>query len=114
MENFPDQTGNLTYLKGGIVMKKLGLITIAACLMFLLALATTGCAGHGSDTMGDSSMGTTMESMREEQMDEGMENTMETMSDEHMDSSMEKSMDATMKTDTMNKSMNKDMQDQMK
>ena len=93
-------------------MKKLGSLAMAAGLVFVLALATTGCAGHSSDTMGDSSMGTTMESSSGGHMDEGMENTMETKDSEKMDSSMDKSMD-TMKADTMDKGMDNDMQDSM-
>lgn len=101
-------------------MKKLGSLAMAAGLVFVLALATTGCAGHSSDTMGDSSIGTTMESLSSGHMDEGMENTMdkgmdntmETKDSEKMDSSMDKSMD-TMKADTMDKGMDNDMQDSM-
>jgi hypothetical protein len=74
-------------------MRKVRALAMTAGLVFLLGLALSGCAGHGSDTMGDSSMGTTMESSGGEHMDKGMDNTMQ--------------------TDTMDKGMEKDMQDSM-
>ena len=49
-------------------MEKVRSAMIVSCLVFLLSLSAVGCARQSTDTMSDSTMGTSMDSMNEEKM----------------------------------------------
>jgi len=78
-------------------MEKVRSAMLVSCLVFLLSLSAAGCARQNSDTMSDSSMGTTMDSMNEEKMDSTMEKPMDTMDAEKMGDHMKKDMPSGMK-----------------
>jgi len=70
---------------------------LMSCLVFLLSLAAVGCARQNTNTMNDSTMGTTMDNMNEEKMESAMEKPMDSMDAEKMDESMGKDMPRNMK-----------------
>ena len=78
-------------------MKKVKSAAIMSCLVFLLSLAAVGCAQHGSDTMGETGMDKTMDTMNEDKMTGDMEKSMDTMDAEKMDNGMENDMQHEMK-----------------
>lgn len=58
-------------------MKKVWPAVIISCLVFLLSLSAAGCARQSTDTMGDSSMETSMDTMDAEKMDDSMKKDMQ-------------------------------------
>ena len=78
-------------------MKKVKSTLLMVSLVLFFTLTAVGCAQHGSNTMEENSMDTSMDSMKEGKMDSDMGKSMDTMDAEKMDKSMEKNMQNNMK-----------------